>query len=78
MWGFAWQNLVTRPSRTALAIIGLTIPILAFPGLFSISRGIRELVGGTLARNVCSVSTQHESVLESRSATSASRLSPAT
>ena len=50
MWGFAWQNLITRPSRTALAIIGLTIPILAFLGLFSISRGIRELVGGTLAR----------------------------
>ncbi len=50
MWGFAWQNLITRPSRTALAIIGLTIPILAFLGLFSISRGIRELVGGTLTK----------------------------
>ncbi|MBV8228694.1 MAG: ABC transporter permease [Planctomycetaceae bacterium] len=49
MWGFAWQNLITRPSRTALAVVGLTIPILAFLGLFSISRGIRELVGGTLA-----------------------------
>jgi putative ABC transport system permease protein len=50
MWGFAWQNLITRPSRTALAVVGLTIPILAFLGLFSISRGIRELVGGTLAK----------------------------
>lgn len=48
MWGFAWQNLVTRPSRTALAVVGLTIPILAFLGLFSISQGIRDLVGGTL------------------------------
>jgi putative ABC transport system permease protein len=48
MWGFAWQNLITRPSRTALAVVGLTIPILAFLGLFSISRGIRNLVGGTL------------------------------
>jgi putative ABC transport system permease protein len=48
MWGFAWQNLITRPSRTALAVVGLTIPILAFLGLFSISRGIRDLVGGTL------------------------------
>src|SRR5689334_21700649 len=48
MWSFAWQNLITRPSRTALAVIGLTIPILAFLGLFSISRGIRNLVGGTL------------------------------
>jgi hypothetical protein len=49
MWGFAWQNLITRPSRTALAVVGLTIPVLAFLGLFSISRGIRDLVGGTLA-----------------------------
>src|SRR5271157_4400522 len=48
MWGFAWQNLVTRPSRLGLAVVGLTIPILAFLGLFSISRGIRDLVGGTL------------------------------
>ena len=46
MWGFTWQNLITRQSRTALAVVGLTIPILAFFGLFSISRGIRELVGG--------------------------------
>ena len=50
MWGFAWQNLVTRPSRTALAAVGLTIPVLAFLGLFSISQGIRKLVGGTLDR----------------------------
>lgn len=50
MWRFAWQNLVTRPSRTGLAVVGLTIPILAFLGLLSISRGIRDLVGGTLAR----------------------------
>jgi putative ABC transport system permease protein len=49
MWDFAWQNLVTRPSRTALAVVGLTIPVLAFLGLFSISQGIRELVGGTLS-----------------------------
>ena len=48
MWSFAWQNLVTRPSRTALAAVGLTIPVLAFLGLFSISQGIRKLVGGTL------------------------------
>jgi hypothetical protein len=32
MWSFAWQNLITRPSRTALAVVGLTIPILAFLG----------------------------------------------
>jgi putative ABC transport system permease protein len=50
MLAFAWQNLITRPSRTALAIVGLTIPIIAFLGLFSISEGIRDLVGGVLGK----------------------------
>ncbi len=49
MWSFAWQNLITRPTRTALAVLGLTIPILAFIGLFSLSGGIRHLMGDTLA-----------------------------
>jgi putative ABC transport system permease protein len=49
MWSFAWQNLVTRPTRTSLAVLGLTIPVLAFLGLFSVSRGIRHLMGDTLA-----------------------------
>jgi putative ABC transport system permease protein len=49
MWYFAWLNLVTRPSRTALAVLGLTIPLLAFLGLFSLSGGIRHLMGDTLA-----------------------------
>jgi hypothetical protein len=48
MGGFAWQNLVTHPARTALAVVGLTIPILAFFRLFTISRGFRDLVGGTI------------------------------
>lgn len=50
MWIFAWQNLITRPSRTTLAVVGLTIPVLAFLGLFSISRGIRDLMGNTLSK----------------------------
>ncbi|MDR3637065.1 MAG: ABC transporter permease [Isosphaeraceae bacterium] len=50
MWTFAWQNLVTRPSRTTLAVVGLTIPVLAFLGLFSVSRGIRDLMGSTLSK----------------------------
>src|SRR4051812_15401592 len=49
MWRFAWLNLVTRPTRTGLAVLGLTIPVLAFLGLFSLSRGIRHLMGDTLA-----------------------------
>jgi putative ABC transport system permease protein len=50
MWSFAWQNLITRPARTALAAVGLTIPVLAFLGLFSISQGIRDLMGNTLGK----------------------------
>jgi putative ABC transport system permease protein len=50
MWLFAWQNLVSRPSRTALAVVGLTVPVLAFLGLFSVSQGIRDLMGGTLGK----------------------------
>ncbi len=50
MLRFAWQNLITRPTRTILAVSGLTIPILAILGLFSLTNGIRALMGNTLAR----------------------------
>jgi putative ABC transport system permease protein len=49
MWRFALQNLITRPVRTRLAIVGLTIPIVAILGLFSLTHGIRSLMGNTLA-----------------------------
>lgn len=48
MWQFAWRNLLTRPNRTLLALIGLSIPILGVIGLFSLSNGLRMLVGNTL------------------------------
>jgi putative ABC transport system permease protein len=47
---FAWRNLMTRPLRTALALVGLSIPILGVMGLFSVSRGLRNMVGDTLSR----------------------------
>ena len=50
MWRFAWQNLITRPTRTLLAVVGLTIPIIAILGLFSLTHGIRTLMGNTLAK----------------------------
>ncbi len=50
MFLFAWRNLITRPTRTLLAVVGLTIPILAILGLFSLTHGIRTLMGNTLAR----------------------------
>src|SRR5271157_5005886 len=40
MWLFAWENLLSRPSRTVLAVIGL----------FSLSAGIRNLARDTLGQ----------------------------
>lgn len=48
MWRFASLNLITRPLRTLLAVLGLTIPIVAILGLFSLTQGIRSLMGNTL------------------------------
>ncbi len=50
MGRFAWRNLMTRPVRTALALIGLSIPILGVMGLFSVSGGLRNMVGDTLSK----------------------------
>jgi putative ABC transport system permease protein len=47
---FAWRNLLTRPARTLMAVIGLAIPIFGILGLFSLSRGIRDLFGDTLGQ----------------------------
>src|SRR5271156_5447315 len=47
---FAWRNLLTRPVRTVLALVGLSIPILGVLGLFCLSNGLRDLVGDTLSR----------------------------
>ena len=37
---FAWRNLLTRPLRTILALIGLSVPILGVMGFFSVSNGL--------------------------------------
>jgi putative ABC transport system permease protein len=50
MGRFAWRNLLTRPLRTALALVGLSIPILGVLGLFCVSGGLRNLVGDTLSQ----------------------------
>jgi putative ABC transport system permease protein len=47
---FAWRNLLTRPLRTILALIGLSVPILGVMGLYSVSDGMRNLVVDTLSR----------------------------
>jgi putative ABC transport system permease protein len=48
MGQFAWRNLLTRPLRTFLALVGLSVPILGVLGLFCVSDGLRNLVGNTL------------------------------
>jgi len=50
MGNFAWRNLLTRPVRTVLALVGLSIPILGILGLWCLSNGLRDLVGDTLSR----------------------------
>ena len=45
---FAWRNLLTRPIRTILALVGLSIPVLGVLGLFAVSNSLRNLVGDTL------------------------------
>jgi putative ABC transport system permease protein len=45
---FAWRNLLTRPIRTILALVGLSIPVLGVLGLFALSTSLRNLVGDTL------------------------------
>lgn len=47
MLKFAWQNLLSRPLRTALSVLGLTIAIAGMVGLFSIAGGIQQLVSST-------------------------------
>jgi putative ABC transport system permease protein len=50
LWVFALRNLGSRPTRSALALLGLSIPVLGVIGLFSLSAGIRNLLGETLAQ----------------------------
>lgn len=50
MWRFAVQNLLTRPARTGLALVGLSIPIVGVLGLLSLSAGMRNLLGETLGQ----------------------------
>jgi putative ABC transport system permease protein len=49
-WLLALRNLGTRPTRTILALIGLSVPVVGVLGLFSLSEGIRTLLGDTLAQ----------------------------
>ena len=50
MLRFAFQNLISRPVRSVLALLGLTVAIAGMVGLFSIATGIDDTVGKTFSR----------------------------
>lgn len=47
---FAFRNLLTRPLRTVLSLIGLTVAIMAMVGLFSVAEGLDRMVDDTFGR----------------------------
>jgi len=50
MYRFAAQNLLSRPVRSLLALLGLTVAITGMVGLFSIAAGINDTVTKTFGR----------------------------
>lgn len=50
MLRFAFRNLTSRPVRSILALLGLTVAIAGMVGLFSIATGIDDTVGKTFSR----------------------------
>lgn len=42
MWKFAVRNLLSRPARSALSLLGLTVAIAGMIGLFSIAQGMQQ------------------------------------
>ena len=50
MLRFAFRNLISRPVRSLLALLGLTVAIAGMVGLFSIATGIDDTVGKTFSR----------------------------
>ena len=47
MWRFALRNLWTRPMRSLLSLLGLTVAIVGMVGLFSVAQGIDRMVHKT-------------------------------
>lgn len=50
MWKFALGNLCSRPVRSVLALLGLTVAIAGMVGLFSVAQGLDSLVASTFQR----------------------------
>jgi putative ABC transport system permease protein len=50
MLKFAIRNLMTRPLRSLLSLIGLTVAIMGMIGLFSVAGGLNAMVSDTFGR----------------------------
>jgi putative ABC transport system permease protein len=50
MFRFAFRNLLSRPARSLLSLLGLTVAITGMVGLFSIAVGIDSMVNETFGR----------------------------
>jgi putative ABC transport system permease protein len=50
MLTFAIRNLMTRPMRSVLSLVGLTVAIMGMIGLFSVAKGLDEMVGKTFGQ----------------------------
>ncbi len=50
MFRFAWKNLINRPVRVVLSILGLSVSVAGMVGLFAISGGIAHLVTQTFEK----------------------------
>ncbi|MCX7418743.1 MAG: ABC transporter permease [Planctomycetia bacterium] len=50
MWKFAVRNLLSRPARSALSLLGLTVAIAGMVGLFSVAKGIDATVEQTFGQ----------------------------
>ncbi len=50
MFFFALRNVLSRPVRTALAVLGMTVAIMGMVSLFSIAEGLNQVIGNTLNR----------------------------
>ncbi len=50
MFSFALRNLLSRPVRTVLALLGLSVAIMGMIGLFSVAAGVQATVDQTFGR----------------------------
>ncbi|VAX38759.1 ABC transporter permease protein [hydrothermal vent metagenome] len=50
MWKFAFRNLLNRPIRSLLALLGLTVAIAGMVGLFSVAEGLDNMVDDTFSQ----------------------------